>query len=188
MRAYALAIWLSLIYVSASLVYGDVLKHVLIATSIGDQRYIDSHIEWAMGIFVSVIYVLTRPLFYYWRNLSKKKVIPFIAASLAWPLYLVIVGSLLFMLPIRWQSLLLLWQHSGLWLWMAAASDPFNILGKWIDQSDSWQRHIDKWRSYGTLSWYYSTYPPRVPGDVAVGLVFTAGITVIAPLVYLMGI
>jgi len=165
---------------------GDVLKHVVIASSIGDQRYAASHIEWAMAIFVSVLYMWTRPLFYSWWNLSKNKTVAIVAGSLMWPLYLILMGALLFMLPIDWLQLAMLWRHPSLWLWMVVSSDPMNILGKWLDESDFWQNHIDMWRSRGTLGWLYSAYPPRDASDVAVGLACIGGVSLIAPLVYLV--
>lgn len=186
MRTWLLAIWLSLIYVSASLVCGDVLKHAVIVKSIGDERYASGHIEWAVGIFISVLYVWTRPLFYSWRKLSTNKGVAIISGSLLWPLYLALVGSLLFMLPIDWPRLAMLWRHPSSCLWIAVSSDPMNTLGKWLDESDFWQNHIDMWRSRGTLSWLYSAYPPRSSSDIAVGLTCILGITLIAPLMYLI--
>lgn len=186
MRVYLLSIWLCLIYVTSSLVCGDVLKYAVIARSIGDQRYAASHIEWAMAIFLSILYVWTRPLFYSWRSLAKNKSAAILTGALVWPLYLVLIGALLFMLPIDWAQLMSLWRHPALWLWVAVSSDPFNVLGRWIDESDCWQSHIDMWKSHGTLSWIYGAYPPRAPGDVAVGIVCAVGASLIAPLVYLV--
>lgn len=186
MRALFLTLWLSLIYVGAALLCGDVLQHAVIAKSISDQRYATSHIEWAMGIFMAVLYVWTRPLFYSWRSLAKKKVVAIIAGSFIWPLYMVLIGTFLFMLPIDWAQLLALWRHPGIWIWLAVSSDPMNILGRWIDESDFWQSHIEMWRSRATLSWLYSAYPPRTPGDVGVGIVGAVGVTLIAPLIYVI--
>lgn len=186
MRVVWLSIWLGLVYVSASLACGEVLHHAVTTKTLGDERYAASHMEWAMGILLALLFVWTKPLFYSWRVLGKNKIIAFTASSIGWPLYLVLVGALLVLMPINWPQLLKVWQYPGIWLWIGVSFDPLNVLGKWIDESDFWQSHIDTWRSYGTLSWLYSAYPPRTAGDVAVGLVCALAATMIAPLVYLV--
>lgn len=186
MRVIWLSIWLTLTYLSSSLVIGDVLRHAVIAKTIGDRSYAAGHIEWAGGILISFMFVSSKPLFYSWRRLAKQKCLAFITGSLVWPLYLVFVGAFVLILPINWPAFAKLWQHSGIWLWVAVSSDPMNMLGRWIDESDFWQSHIETWRSYGSLDWIYSAYPPKTASDVAVGIVCIVGASLLAPLFYLI--
>lgn len=184
MRSFLQSIWLGLLYLSASLACGDVLKHMTIIKSSVDASFAHGHIEWALGIFISVLYVWAKPLFYSWRELSKTKLMSFLVAVIAWPLYLLLIASMLLVLPINWPQFIHIWRQPYFWLWIFVASDPLNILGKWIDESKFWQSHIDSWRSYGTLNWLYREYPPKSASDVAVGLVSMTVVTLIAPLVY----
>lgn len=135
MRVIWLTIWLSLIYLSSSLVFGDVLKHAVIIKNMGDRSFAAGHIEWAIGIFISVLYVWTKPLFYSWRRLAEPKSVAIITASIVWPVYLILVGALILILRIDWQEFGRLWQYPAIWLWILVASDPTNTLGQWVDES-----------------------------------------------------
>jgi hypothetical protein len=184
LRAILQSIWLVLVYVSASLICGAIITQMTIIKNPGDASFAHGHIEWALGIFIGVLYVTTKPLFYSWRSLSKSKIIPFLVTTFAWPMYLLFIATMLMLLPVDWSRIVLIWHHLYFWLWIFVASDPFNVLGKWINDSSFWQSHIETWRSFGTLDWLYSQYPPKSAGDVAVGLISMTVVTLIAPLFY----
>lgn len=173
MRNLFLCVWIVAIYFATAGATGFILRSGAIVTSDGDISYVQDHMGWVAGIYFVVIYFMVKPLFYFLFRMQKATLSLRIVDSVIWPIFLLISTVAIIAIPITfsWQRVLENGYGSILLLWFVLACDPLVTLGRWIAESDFFQRRIDMWSSYGSLKYYVSQYPPNKPSDVMPGLI-----------------
>lgn len=185
MRTLILGIWIIGIYVVASRNIHHVLEAIAITKDPGDKGFIEGGLEWVMALYFLAAFLLLKPLYYYLVTLSKWKLVTGLICAVIAPTYLFISTLAVVPIGIQWRNLLHLDSYASLVLLLLVVSDPVNLLGKWICETEYFQRRIDTWRGYQSLKYYVTEYPPRSTSDVTVGIVW---INVIAGLAFLLRI
>jgi hypothetical protein len=175
-----LAIWIAAVYGVTSLAIRDSVGLLAIPKTDGDVRFLHGGIAWALGIYFTVIYVVLKPLYFYLISLSKNKLPPWFLATLVAPFYLFLSAVAIIPLKIQWDAIGTMVHSIWVILWFLLVIDPFNLLGKWISETDYFKQRIEGWRSYGSLGYYLAQYPPRGASDTVNGLIWLNIVPILA--------